>query len=343
MAGFGWRVVSKVQRRGWSCCLRGLSSAAIPPHLENVGFIGLGNMGSHMARNLVMAGYKVTVHDINESAMKKFSDDGIPTKKSPLEVSESSDVIITMLPSSAHVLDVYNGRNGLLGSGGRLGPWLYIDSSTVDPQTSRKISTDLSRCQLKEKKGYAEKPMILDAPVSGGVPAAEAGKLTFMVGGLEEAYLASKPLLLAMGKNAIYCGGAGNGSAAKICNNMAMAISMLGVSEAFALGQNLGIKASTLTNIFNCSSARCWSSDTYNPVPGVMEGVPSSRNCIGGFTSKLMTKDLDLAMSSASEVGFQCPMGSEALDIYRKLCEDGCELKDFSCAFRHYYAGKDEK
>jgi len=166
-----------------------------------------------MARNLITAGYKVTVHDINENSMKKFSDDGIPTKQSPLEVSESSDVVITMLPSSSHVLEVYNGTNGLLGGGSHLGPWLYIDSSTVDPQTSRKISMAISRCHLKENKGYIENPLILDAPVSGGVPAAEAAKLTFMVGGLEEAYLAAKPLLLSMGKRAIYCGGTGNGSA----------------------------------------------------------------------------------------------------------------------------------
>jgi len=137
-------------------------------------------MGSHMARNLITAGYKVTVHDINENSMKKFSEDGIPTKQSPLEVSESSDVVITMLPSSSHVLEVYNGTNGLLGGGSHLGPWLYIDSSTVDPQTSRKISMAISRCHLKENKDYAENPMILDAPVSGGVPAAEAAKLTFM-------------------------------------------------------------------------------------------------------------------------------------------------------------------
>lgn len=344
LGGVGWRRAgSKLQRWGWQNCLRGFSSAAIPSHMESVGFIGLGNMGSHMARNLINAGYRVSVHDVNENAMRKFSIDGIPTRRSPLEVSESSDVVITMLPSSAHVLDVYNGKNGLLGNEARLGPWLYIDSSTVDPQTSRKISMDMSRCNLKEKKGYVKKAMMLDAPVSGGVPAAEAGTLTFMVGGLEEAYVAAKPLLLAMGKKLIYCGGAGNGSAAKICNNMAMAISMLGVSEAFALGQNLGIKASTLTDIFNCSSARCWSSDTYNPVPGVMAGVPSSRNYDGGFTSKLMAKDLDLAMASASGVGFKCPMGSEALDIYRKLCDEGCDVKDFSCAFRHYYSGKDEK
>nr|CAB3494926.1 unnamed protein product [Digitaria exilis]CAB3494935.1 unnamed protein product [Digitaria exilis]CAB3494960.1 unnamed protein product [Digitaria exilis] len=199
MAGFRWRVGFKVQTWGRSC-LRGFSSAAIPTQLEvlcstiyphkshllNVGFIGLGNMGSHMARNLITAGYKVTVHDINENSMKKFSDDGIPTKQSPLEVSESSDVVITMLPSSSHVnvlqvLEVYNGANGLLGAGSRLAPWLYIDSSTVDPQTSRKISAAISRCHLKEIKGYTENPMILDAPVSGGVPAAEAGKLTFML------------------------------------------------------------------------------------------------------------------------------------------------------------------
>ncbi|PWZ33463.1 putative 3-hydroxyisobutyrate dehydrogenase, mitochondrial [Zea mays] len=193
--------------------------------------------------------------------------------------------------------------------------------------------------------GYAESPKILDAPVSGGVPAAaEAGKLTFMVGGLEKAYLAAKSLLQVMGeKQSTVVVLEMARQAAKICNNMAMAISMLVVSEAFALSQNLGIKATTVTDIFNCSSARCWSSDTYNPVPGVMEGVPSSRNYSGGFTSKLMAKDLDLAMASASGVGFKCPMGSNALEIYRKLCEDGCELKDFSCAFRHYYSGKNEE
>ncbi|PWZ58051.1 putative 3-hydroxyisobutyrate dehydrogenase, mitochondrial [Zea mays] len=176
--------------------------------------------------------------------------------------------------------------------------------------------------------GYAESPKILDAPVSGGVPAAtEAGKLTFMVGGLEEAYLAAKSLLQVMGeKQSTVVVLEMARQAAKICNNMAMAISMLGVSEAFALGQNLGIKATTATDIFNCSSARCWSSNTNNPVPELWKA-----------------KDLDLAMASASGVGFKCPMGSNALEIYRKLCEDGCELKDFSCAFQHYYSRKNEE
>ncbi|KAG0451766.1 hypothetical protein HPP92_026024 [Vanilla planifolia] len=177
-----------------------------------------------------------------------------------------------MLPSSPHVLSVYTGPNGLLHDVNQTRPWLFIDSSTIDPHTSRKLSSNISKCFLKEKKGSADKPTMLDAPVSGGVLGAAAGTLTFMVGGLEDAYIAAKPLFLAMGKSSIYCGGPGNGAAAKICNNLAMAVSMLGVSEALALGQHLGITASTLTNIFNSSTARCWSSDTYNPVPGVMEG-----------------------------------------------------------------------
>lgn len=172
--------------------------------------------------------------------------------------------------------------------------------------------------------------------------AAEAGTLTFMVGGSEEAYLAAKPLFSSMGKSTIYCGGAGSGSAAKICNNLALAVSMLGISEALALGQSLGVSPSTLTKVFNCSSARCWSSDAYNPVPGLMEGVPSSRDYNGGFASKLMAKDLNLAVESAELAGCKYPLTSEAQKIYTELCNGGHEAKDFSCAFRHYYSGTDE-
>ncbi|KAL7212563.1 hypothetical protein ACSBR2_015287 [Camellia fascicularis] len=318
------------------------SSSTVPSQLERVGFIGLGNMGSRMANNLIKAGYKVTVYDLNHNVMKLFSERGVLTKDLPSEIAKTSDVIITMLPSSTHVLDVYTGPNGLLSSGNRLRPWLFIDSSTIDPQTSRKLSVAISNCALKEKKDYWETPVMLDAPVSGGVLAAEAGTLTFMVGGLEEAYLAAKSLFLSMGKNTIYCGGAGNGSAAKICNNLAMAVSMLGVSEAFSLGQSLGISAGTLTKIFNSSSGRCWSSDSYNPVPGVMEGVPSSRNYDGGFASKLMAKDLNIAFASATEVGVKCPLTSHAKKIFTELCNHGHGMEDFSCVFRHYYSGKEE-
>nr|XP_043610571.1 probable 3-hydroxyisobutyrate dehydrogenase, mitochondrial [Erigeron canadensis] len=318
------------------------SSIIIPSHLEKVGFVGLGNMGSKMATNLVKAGYNVAVHDINHSVMKMFSNKGISVKGSPMEVAEISDVVITMLPSPAHVLDVYTGPNGLLNGGNVVRPWLFIDSSTIDPQTTRKLSSAVSKCALIEKKVSRESPVMLDAPVSGGVPAAEAGTLTFMVGGPEEAYMAAEPLFSSMGKNTIYCGNAGTGSAAKICNNLAMAVSMLGVSEAFVLGQSLGITATTLTKIFNSSSARCWSSDTYNPVPGVMDGVPSSRNYDGGFASTLMAKDLNLASASAKDIGLKSPLTSEARDIFTKLCDEGHGAKDFSCVFRHFYSGKDE-
>ncbi|WCJ24332.1 3-hydroxyisobutyrate dehydrogenase mitochondrial [Euphorbia peplus] len=313
------------------------------PHFQNVGFIGLGNMGSRMANNLVKAGYKLAVHDTNVNVIKMFSDMGIPTKETPFEVAEASDVVITMLPSSAHVLDVYTGSNGLLRDGSLLRPKLLINSSTIDPETSSKLAASVSNFTLKEKKEHWEKPVMLDAPVSGGVLAAEAGTLTFMVGGSEEAYLAAKPLFLSMGKNTMYCGAAGTGSAAKICNNLALAVCMLGVSEALALGQSLGIEADTLTKVFNSSSARCWSSDSYNPVPGVMEGVPASRNYAGGFSTKLMAKDLNLAAASAEAVDLKCPLTSQALDIYREMMEAGHEMKDFSCVFRHYYSGKDSK
>ncbi|TYJ42618.1 hypothetical protein E1A91_A03G100700v1 [Gossypium mustelinum] len=278
---------------------------------ENVGFIGLGNMGSRMANNLLKAGYKMTVHDVNCNVMKKYSDMGVSTKQTPFEVAEASDVVITMLPSSSHVLNVYNGPDGLLQGGDLLTPQLFIDSSTIDPQTSRKLAVSVSNCILKEKKENWENPVMLDAPVSGGVVAAEAGSLTFMV--------------------------------AKICNNLAMAISMLGLSEALALGQSLGITACTLTKIFNSSSARCWSSDSYNPVPGVMQGVPSSRNYSGGFASKLMAKDLNLAAASAEEVGQRCPLTFLAQNIYTEICNDGHETEDFSCVFQHYYSGKSKR
>ncbi|CAN1812904.1 Probable 3-hydroxyisobutyrate dehydrogenase, mitochondrial [Linum perenne] len=305
-------------------------------------------MGFRMANNLITAGYNLAIHDINHGVMKRFSDLGIPAKDTPFDVAESSDLVITMLPSSSHVVDVYTGPNGLLHGGSKLRPRLFIDSSTIDPQTSRKVAAAVSECTLKEVKDDWKKPAMLDAPVSGGVIAAEAGVLTFMVcfhiqvGGSQEAYLAAKPIFDSMGKNSIYCGGAGTGSSAKLCNNLAMAVSMLGVSEALALGQSLGIEASTLTKVFNSSSARCWSSDSYNPVPGVMEGVPSSRNYAGGFATKLMAKDLNLAAGSAKNVDMKCPLTSRAQEIYEIMCTNGHEKEDFSCVFRHFYSGKDE-
>ncbi|XP_071719915.1 probable 3-hydroxyisobutyrate dehydrogenase, mitochondrial [Rutidosis leptorrhynchoides] len=334
--------VSKLKLWLQSYSFRSSSSSIIPSQFQNVGFIGLGNMGSKMANNLIKAGHNVAVHDINLDVTKMFSDKGISVKRLPIEVAETSDVVITMLPSPSHVLNVYTGPNGLLNGGNSVRPRLFIDSSTIDPQTTRKLSSTVSSCSLTEKKDSWDTPIMLDAPVSGGVVAAENGTLTFMVGGPEEAYNVAKPIFSSMGKNTIYCGGAGAGSAAKICNNLVMGVSMLAVCEAIVLGQSSGVSASNLTKIFNCSSARCWSSDTYNPVPGVMDGVPSSRNYDGGFASALMAKDLNLAFESAKEMGLKIPLTSEALEIFRKLCDEGYKAKDFSCVFRHFYDGKGE-
>ncbi|XP_057867797.1 probable 3-hydroxyisobutyrate dehydrogenase, mitochondrial isoform X4 [Cryptomeria japonica] len=247
--------------------------------------------------------------------MEKFADRGVSTAITPLKVAEASDAVITMLPSSPQVMDVYLGSEGFLGKGNISRPWLLVDASTVDPQTSRRIAKRVSDCVLTANTYNWGAPVMLDAPVSGGVLGAEARTLTFMVGGPHHAFLAAQPLLNAMGKQSIYCGKSGNGAAAKICNNLAMAISMAGISEALALGQHLGISASILTKIFNSSSARCWSSDSYNPVPGVMAEVPSSKNYDGGFSCNLMAKDLGLALVAAKEVGIDSPLTTQLHEI----------------------------
>lgn len=200
---------ASVPSRSSSASGRCFCSHIVEPSSQRVGFVGLGNMGSHMANNLIKAGYQLAVNDINQDVMQRFLEKGATIKETPREVAESSDIVITMLPSSSNVVDVFKGPNGFL-QGGNLRPWLFIDSSTIDPHTSRKISLDVSKHSSKSGQGDISNPTLLDAPVSGGVPGAEAASLTFMVGGLKEAYLAAMPLFLSMGKHAIYCGGTGS-------------------------------------------------------------------------------------------------------------------------------------
>eukprot|EP00249_Psilotum_nudum_P010127 c22348_g1_i1 orf=365-1405(-) len=336
--------------RAFSCSSRlqlfkCFSSSAAPPAFERVGFIGLGHMGSPMANNLMKAGYQLVVHDRNESVENIFAERGAMKASTPFEVAKESDVVITMLPSVATVIEVYLGCSGLLSKDTSLRSLLLIDSSTVDPHTSRKIAAEVKQCKL-ENSWYSksfEYPMMIDAPVSGGVPGAQAGSLTFMVGGPEKGCELAQPLFQAMGKSVIHCGGAGNGAAAKVCNNLALGVSMAGISEALALGQKLGIDAQTLSVIFNTSSARCWSSDTYNPVPGVMDGVPASRNYDGGFSCRLMAKDLGLALDAAEETGADAPLATQVLEMYSTLCNKGKEEKDFSSIFCYKYSGAPEK
>uniref|UniRef100_H3A4B7 3-hydroxyisobutyrate dehydrogenase, mitochondrial n=2 Tax=Latimeria chalumnae TaxID=7897 RepID=H3A4B7_LATCH len=241
---------------------------------------------------------------------------------SPADVAEKADRIITMLPSSPNVLEAYTGSNGILkkvkkGS-------LLIDSSTIDPAVSRELANAVEKLDA----------VFMDAPVSGGVGAARAGNLTFMVGGMEEEFTAAQELLSCMGTNVIYCGEVGTGQAAKICNNMLLAIGMIGTAETMNLGIRLGLDPKLLAKILNMSSGRCWSSDTYNPVPGVMEGVPSSNNYQGGFGSTLMAKDLGLAQNSATNTKTPILLGSLAHQVYRMMCARGYAQKDFSSVFQ---------
>ncbi|RXM30654.1 3-hydroxyisobutyrate dehydrogenase, mitochondrial [Acipenser ruthenus] len=287
-----------------------------------VGFIGLGNMGSHMAKNLLKHGYPVFASDIFPESCKEIQDLGAQVLDSPAEVADRADRIITMLPSSPNVIEVYTGLKGILkkvkkGS-------LLIDSSTIDPSVSKEMAKEA------EKMGA----VFMDAPVSGGVGAARSGKLTFMVGGVEEEFTAVQELLTCMGTNVVYCGEVGTGQAAKICNNMLLAISMIGTAETMNLGIRLGLDPKLLSKILNMSSGRCWSSDTYNPVPGVMEGVPSANNYQGGFGTTLMAKDLGLAQDTATNTKTAIPLGSVSHQIYRVMCARGYAQKDFSSVFQ---------
>ncbi|KAI1902502.1 hypothetical protein AGOR_G00045420 [Albula goreensis] len=287
-----------------------------------VGFIGLGNMGTPMALNLLKGGYPIIATDVFPESGKQLQDHGAQILDTPAEVADKADRIITMLPSSPNVIEAYTGPNGVLrkvkkGS-------LLIDSSTIDPSVAKEMAL------ASEKMGA----VFMDAPVSGGVGAASLAKLTFMVGGPEEEFTAAKELLGCMGHNALYCGKVGAGQAAKICNNMLLAIGMIGTAETMNLGLRLGLDPKLLTQVLNMSSGRCWSSDTYNPVPGVMEGVPSANNYLGGFGTMLMAKDLGLAQSTATDTKTPIPLGSLAHQLYRTMCARGYANKDFSSIFQ---------
>lgn len=287
-----------------------------------IGFIGLGNMGQNMAKNLIAKGHRLVVYDIFPEATEELAKHGAVPVGSPAEMADQCDRIITMLPSSPHVREVYAGDKGII-SKVQTGS-LLIDSSTIDPSVSQEMA------KLVEAKGAT----FIDAPVSGGVNAAKAGTLTFMVGGKEAEAQAAKEILLCMGKNVIHCGGVGCGQAAKICNNMMLAISMIGNAETMNLGIRLGLDPKVLNSILNVSSGKTWPSEVYSPVPGVMENVPSSNQYEGGFGAALMTKDLGLAQTAATQTSSPTPLGSLAHQIYRVLLSNGLGKKDFSVVYQ---------
>ena len=291
----------------------------------HIGFIGLGNMGAPMAHNLLKAGHQLSVFDLNAAAVENLVGAGALPVDSPTAIAQgNAELIITMLPAAAHVKSVYLGANGLIAHS-RAGVML-IDCSTIDPHSAREVAKAASE---------HGNPM-LDAPVSGGTGGAAAGTLTFMVGGSDADFDRAQPILAAMGKNIVHCGAAGNGQVAKVANNMLLGISMIGVAEAMALGVSLGMDAKTLAGVINTSSGRCWSSDTYNPFPGVLDNVPSSRGYSGGFGSDLMLKDLGLATEAAKQVRQPVILGALAQQLYQSFSAQGHGGLDFSAIINQY-------
>mmetsp|Transcript_44821 Transcript_44821/g.113511 ORF Transcript_44821/g.113511 Transcript_44821/m.113511 type:complete len:326 (-) Transcript_44821:128-1105(-) len=299
-------------------------SMASVPEDGPIGFVGLGNMGAPMARNLIKAGRKVVAFDVNEAMLASLTSAGATAAASPAAVVAQARTVVTMLPSIPTVRQVYLGENGLVGAS-RTGD-LFIDCSTIEPATAQEVATAVQ----------ARGASLVDAPVSGGTIGAEQATLTFMVGGTEESVRIAQVLLSLMGKKSVHCGDVGMGTAAKLCNNLVLGISMAAVCEGHALADRLGLDQKKLADILNTSSGRCWSSDTYNPCPGVMEGVPSARGYSGGFACDLMIKDLGLASAAAhsSKTKLALPLGSLALQLYSLMSMHGAGNKDFSGLYK---------
>ena len=277
--------------------------------MRNIAFIGLGNMGAGMAANLAKAGHAVTAFDINQSAMDRAAIAGCSVAASAGAAVKSAEIVLTMLPAGSHVRQVW-AEDVLpnIASGA-----LAIDCSTIDVESARHAA---------------------DAPVSGGIMAAEAGTLAFMVGCADDSFAKVEAALTPMARAVIHAGGAGAGQAAKICNNMLLGVSMLGVCEAFALAEKLGLDAERFFEIAGQSSGQCWSLSTYCPWPGPVPTAPSHRNYEGGFLSALMLKDLKLAQEAAAKAGASTPMGAQAEALYALFNGLGYGQKDFSAVLQ---------
>ena len=286
--------------------------------MANVGFIGLGNMGGPMAANLAKAGHAVTAFDISADAVEKAREAGCATASTVAEAAAGREVVVTMLPAGAEVSEVYRGEGGVLSAAAP--GTLFIDCSTIDVDTARDVAATAA------DGGWA----LLDAPVSGGVAGAAAGTLTFMVGGEAEAVERSRPVLGDMGKAVIHAGASGAGQTAKVCNNLILAVSMIGVCEAFGMADRLGLERQTLFDIVSKATGQCWALTSYCPVPGPVPNAPSNRDYAPGFTAAMMLKDLRLAQAAAASAGAASPLGAEAAALYTLFCNAGNGADDFS-------------
>ncbi|MFY7744438.1 MAG: 3-hydroxyisobutyrate dehydrogenase [Erythrobacter sp.] len=284
-----------------------------------IAFIGLGNMGGGMAANLVKAGHEVRAFDLSEAALSAAREAGCETFAAAKEACQGAEAVVSMLPNGAIVKQVY--WDDVIGRAPKGA--ILLDCSTIDVATAREVIS------VTEQHGY---PMV-DAPVSGGIAAAAGGTLTFMVGGSDEAFARAQPILAAMGKAVIHAGAAGNGQAAKICNNMLLAIHMIGTCEAFAMAQKLGLDPQTFYDISSVSSGQNWSMTSYCPVPGVGPKTPADNDYQGGFAAGLMLKDLKLAMEAAAGAGAKVELGEHARAIYEAFAADNAAT-DFSGIIR---------
>ncbi|MBC3875916.1 3-hydroxyisobutyrate dehydrogenase [Undibacterium flavidum] len=287
--------------------------------LQRIAFIGLGNMGAPMAMNLCKAGYTLQVFDLSAAALNKLSEAGASIAHSAQNAVKDAQIIISMLPASTHVENLYlSADTGILSHIAQ--DALIIDCSTIAPWSAQKVA------QAAQARGLA----MLDAPVSGGTAGAAAGTLSFMVGGSTESLERAHPLLSAMGKNIFHAGDHGAGQTAKICNNMLLGILMAGTAEALALGVANGLDPKILSDIMSKSSGRNWALELYNPYPGVMDNVPASRNYSGGFGVNLMLKDLGLATQAALAGQATIPLGELTRNLYSMHSQHGAGEKDFS-------------
>jgi 3-hydroxyisobutyrate dehydrogenase len=283
--------------------------------MTTIGFIGLGNMGAPMAANLVKSDHRVTGFDVVAALRQAGAQDGVQIAANAKAAVAKADVVVTMLPAGEHVLSVWKDVLPAAKEDA-----LFIDCSTIDVTSAR------SAHAMAIERGIAS----LDAPVSGGVGGAKAATLTFMVGGSTDAFARGKPVLEAMGKRIVHCGNAGNGQAAKICNNMILGASMIAVSEAFVLGEKLGLSNQALFDVASASSGQCWSLTSYCPVPGPVPTSPANNDYKPGFAAALMLKDLKLAREAAESVKVKNAIGAHAAEIYEQFAKKGHSGVDFS-------------
>ena len=281
-----------------------------------IAFSGLGNMGGGMAANLVKAGHEVHAFDLSPEALARAAENGCATYTSVREAVQGAEAVVSMLPNGAIVDSVY--AADVIGHAPTSA--LLLDCSTIDVGTARKVADAASAA------GYA----MVDAPVSGGIAAANGGTLTFMVGGSDEAFARAEPILSAMGKAVIHAGASGAGQAAKICNNMILGATMIATCEAFALAEKLGLDLQTFYDISSKASGQSWSMTSYCPVPGVGPASPADNDYQGGFAAALMLKDLKLALEAAHGVGANVPMGTRARQLYEEFTAAGNGGMDFS-------------